>query len=60
MRIAVIDGQGGGIGKSIVEKLRKELPMMYQLLLWGQMWQLLHLCLRRGQTRSFRGECYRI
>ncbi|MDR0905488.1 MAG: DUF3842 family protein [Oscillospiraceae bacterium] len=26
MRIAVIDGQGGGIGKSIVEKLKKELP----------------------------------
>ncbi|MGE5629917.1 MAG: DUF3842 family protein [Caulobacteraceae bacterium] len=26
MRIAVIDGQGGGIGKTIVEKLRKELP----------------------------------
>lgn len=26
MRIAVIDGQGGGIGKHIVEKLRRELP----------------------------------
>ncbi|GHV27188.1 hypothetical protein FACS1894167_01770 [Synergistales bacterium] len=26
MRIAVIDGQGGRIGLSIVEKLRKELP----------------------------------
>jgi NAD(P)-dependent dehydrogenase (short-subunit alcohol dehydrogenase family) len=26
MKIAVIDGQGGGIGKAIVEKLRKELP----------------------------------
>jgi hypothetical protein len=26
VRIAVIDGQGGGIGKSIVEKLKKELP----------------------------------
>ncbi|HBF37046.1 MAG TPA: hypothetical protein DDW50_06965 [Firmicutes bacterium] len=26
MKIAVIDGQGGGIGKLIVEKLRKELP----------------------------------
>lgn len=25
MRIAVIDGQGGGIGKLLVEKLRKEL-----------------------------------
>lgn len=26
MRIAVIDGQGGGIGKVIVEKLRRALP----------------------------------
>jgi len=26
LRIAVIDGQGGGIGRTIVEKLRKELP----------------------------------
>jgi hypothetical protein len=26
MRIAVIDGQGGGIGKAIVDKLRRELP----------------------------------
>ncbi|NPV53410.1 MAG: DUF3842 family protein [Firmicutes bacterium] len=26
MRIAVIDGQGGGIGRGIIEKLRKELP----------------------------------
>lgn len=26
MKIAVIDGQGGGIGKHITEKLRKELP----------------------------------
>jgi len=25
MRIAVVDGQGGGIGKALVEKLRKEL-----------------------------------
>ena len=24
MRVAVIDGQGGGIGKAIVEKFRKE------------------------------------
>jgi len=26
VRIAVIDGQGGGIGRLIVEKLKKELP----------------------------------
>lgn len=26
LRIAVVDGQGGGIGRSIIEKLRKEIP----------------------------------
>ncbi|HIU26377.1 MAG TPA: DUF3842 family protein [Candidatus Copromorpha excrementigallinarum] len=26
MRIAVVDGQGGGIGRAIVEKVRKEIP----------------------------------
>lgn len=26
MRIIVIDGQGGGIGRSLMEKLRAELP----------------------------------
>ena len=26
MKIAVIDGQGGGIGKHIMEKLRARLP----------------------------------
>ncbi len=26
MRIAVVDGQGGGIGKLLVERLRQELP----------------------------------
>lgn len=29
MEILVIDGQGGGIGKSIVETIRKELPNAY-------------------------------
>lgn len=35
MRIAVIDGQGGGIGKSIVEKLRKELPEHVEIVALG-------------------------
>jgi len=29
MRIAVIDGQGGGIGRVITEKLAKELRRLY-------------------------------
>ncbi len=35
MRIAVIDGQGGGIGKAIVEKLRKELPEDVEIIALG-------------------------
>ena len=26
MRVAVVDGQGGGIGRAIVERIRKEFP----------------------------------
>jgi NAD(P)-dependent dehydrogenase (short-subunit alcohol dehydrogenase family) len=26
MRVAVVDGQGGGIGRAIVERIKKELP----------------------------------
>lgn len=35
MNIAVVDGQGGGIGKHIVEKLRKELPEQVEILALG-------------------------
>lgn len=35
MKIAVIDGQGGGIGKAIVEKLRKELPENTEIIALG-------------------------
>ncbi|WP_368293638.1 DUF3842 family protein [Dehalobacter sp. TBBPA1] len=35
MRIAVIDGQGGGIGRAIIEKLRKELPEETEILALG-------------------------
>ena len=35
MRIAVIDGQGGGIGKAIVDKLRKELPEDVEIIALG-------------------------
>ena len=33
MRIAVVDGQGGGIGKAIVEKIKTKLPEVYVLAL---------------------------
>lgn len=35
MRIAVVDGQGGGIGKHIVEKLRQSLPDTVEILALG-------------------------
>ncbi len=35
MRIAVIDGQGGGIGRAIVDKLRKELPETIEIIALG-------------------------
>ena len=35
MRIAVIDGQGGGIGKSVVEKLRQNFGQDIQILALG-------------------------
>ncbi|HHY37788.1 MAG TPA: DUF3842 family protein [Clostridia bacterium] len=35
MRLAVIDGQGGGIGKAIVERLRKGLPEEVEIIALG-------------------------
>ncbi|MCR4435078.1 MAG: DUF3842 family protein [Clostridiales bacterium] len=35
MRIAVIDGQGGSIGRAIVEKLRRELPEDVEIIALG-------------------------
>lgn len=35
MRIAVVDGQGGGIGKAIVEKLHKELSEDAEIIALG-------------------------
>ena len=35
MKIAVIDGQGGGIGKHIMEKLRTKLPADTELIALG-------------------------
>ena len=60
MRIAVIDGQGGGIGKHIVEQLRKRLPEL-EILALGTNALATGAMLRAGATEGASGEsaiCY--
>jgi len=60
VRIAVIDGQGGGIGKHIVEQLRKRLPEQ-DILALGTNALATGAMLRAGATEGASGEsaiCY--
>ncbi|OLN32299.1 DUF3842 family protein [Desulfosporosinus metallidurans] len=62
MRIAVIDGQGGGIGKHIVEQLRKRLPEL-DILALGTNALATGAMLRAGATEGASGEsaiCYNV
>ena len=62
MRIAVIDGQGGGIGKHIVEQLRKRLPEL-EILALGTNALATGAMLRAGATEGASGEsaiCYNV
>ena len=56
MRIAVIDGQGGGIGKSIVEKLRKELPEDVEIIALGTNALATSYMLKAGANEGATGE----
>ncbi len=56
MRIAVIDGQGGGIGKTVVEKLRKELPEDVSILALGTNALAAALMLKAGAHEGASGE----
>jgi len=56
MRIAVIDGQGGGIGKSIVEKLRKELPEDVEIVALGTNSLATSIMLKVGANEGATGE----
>lgn len=56
MRIAVIDGQGGGIGKAIVEKLRKELSEDTDILALGTNVLATSLMLKAGANEGAAGE----
>jgi len=55
VRVAVIDGQGGGIGKHIVEQLRKRLPEL-DILALGTNALAAGAMLRAGATEGASGE----
>lgn len=56
MRIAVIDGQGGGIGKHLTEKLRRELPENIEILALGTNALATSVMLRAGANEGATGE----
>ena len=56
MKIAVIDGQGGGIGKTIVEKLRKVLPEDMEIIALGTNALATSLMLKSGANEGATGE----
>lgn len=63
MRIAVIDGQGGGIGKYIVEKLRQNLPKSLEIIALGTNSLATAAMLKAGANDGATGEnaiCYMV
>jgi len=56
LKIAVIDGQGGGIGKTVVEKLCKELPENADIIALGTNAQATVAMLKAGANEGATGE----
>ncbi|MDN5364386.1 MAG: hypothetical protein PWQ91_1448 [Eubacteriales bacterium] len=56
MKIAVIDGQGGGIGRHIVERLRRELPEEVEILALGTNAMATAAMLKAGANEGASGE----
>lgn len=56
VKVAVIDGQGGGIGKSIVEKLRKELPENIEIIALGTNAAATMAMMKAGASAGATGE----
>jgi hypothetical protein len=56
VRIAVVDGQGGGIGRHITEKLRRELPENVEILALGTNALAAALMLKAGANEGASGE----
>jgi hypothetical protein len=61
MKIAVIDGQGGGLGKTIIEKLKKELKSDAEILALGTNAYATSNMVKAGASEGASGEsaiCY--
>jgi hypothetical protein len=56
MRIAVIDGQGGGIGKAIIEKIRGDLGDKIEIIALGTNAVATALMLKSGANEGATGE----
>lgn len=56
MRIAVIDGQGGGIGKAIIEKIREEISSGIEIIALGTNALATSLMLKAGADEGASGE----
>lgn len=56
MKIAVVDGQGGGIGKYIVERIRKDLPCDIEIIALGTNAIATNLMLKAGANEGATGE----
>jgi hypothetical protein len=56
LKIAVVDGQGGGIGKLIVEKLRKEFANSIEILVFGTNALATAAMLKAGANQGATGE----
>lgn len=56
MRIAVVDGQGGGIGKTIIEKIRQEIGDGPYIVALGTNGLATSLMLRAGANEGATGE----
>ncbi len=56
MRIAIIDGQGGGMGKAMVEKLRQEFGENIEIIALGTNAMATSLMLKAGANEGASGE----
>jgi len=56
MKIAVVDAQGGGIGKTIIERLRKELPEDTDIIALGTNAVATSLMMKSGANEGASGE----